>query len=108
VSQPERFNTYSSVDVPAGKLPDVPRVFVSHRNFDKPLAEAVTALLAGELEGGWKVYWRMRLFFLIVKIHSRWPILPNICFEDKPAESRAPQFVHPSSDPMMEQTVKQL
>ncbi|PYJ99109.1 MAG: hypothetical protein DME23_10450 [Verrucomicrobia bacterium] len=82
-------------------------VFFEPRNkFNLP--SAVTALLAGELEGGWKVYWRMRLFFLIVKIHSRWPILPNICFEDKPAESRAPQFVHPSSDPMMEQTVKQL
>jgi len=82
-------------------------VFFEPRNkFNLP--SAVTALLAGELEGGWKVYWRMRLFFWIVKIHSRWPILPNICFEDKPAESRAPQFVHRSSDPMMEQTVKQL
>src|SRR5205823_2777603 len=48
-------------------------VFFEPRNkFNLP--SAVTALLAGELEGGWKVYWRMRLFFWIVKIHSRWPI----------------------------------
>ncbi|MEU5259716.1 toll/interleukin-1 receptor domain-containing protein [Amycolatopsis sp. NPDC021455] len=42
----ERFNVYSSVDVPASALPALPRVFVSHRNLDKPLAEAVTAVLA--------------------------------------------------------------
>jgi hypothetical protein len=42
----ERFNVYSPVDVPADEMPALPRVFVSHRNFDKPLAEAVTAVLA--------------------------------------------------------------
>ncbi|MCR6487764.1 toll/interleukin-1 receptor domain-containing protein [Amycolatopsis sp. OK19-0408] len=41
----EPFNVYSPVDVPAGELPALPRVFVSHRNLDKPLAEAVTAVL---------------------------------------------------------------
>jgi FADH2-dependent halogenase len=46
------------------------------------LPSAVTALLAGELEGGWKILWRMRLFFWIIKIHSRWPILPRISFEE--------------------------
>jgi hypothetical protein len=46
VSQGERFNVYSPVDVPAGELPARPRVFVSHRNLDKPLAKAVTAALA--------------------------------------------------------------
>jgi hypothetical protein len=46
VSQGERFNVYSPVDVPAEALPARPRVFVSHRNIDKPLAEAVTAVLA--------------------------------------------------------------
>src|SRR2546422_1818378 len=44
------------------------------------LPSAVTALLAGELEGGWKILWRMRVFFWIIKIHSRWPILPRITF----------------------------
>lgn len=46
MTRPERFNIYSPVDLPAGRLPDVPRVFVSHRNADKPLAEKVTAVLA--------------------------------------------------------------
>jgi len=50
------------------------------------LPSAVTALLAGELEGGWKVYWRMRLFFWVVRIHSRWPILPKTSFEELPAK----------------------
>ncbi len=39
---------------------------------------AVNALLAGELEGGWSIWWRMRMFFLIVKIQERWPIVPAI------------------------------
>src|SRR5204863_5163261 len=72
------------------------------------LPSAVTALLAGELDGGWRIKWRMRLFFWIVKIHSRWPILPTICFDEMPEKPAAVQFVRPSSDPMMEQTVKQL
>src|SRR2546425_4453252 len=82
-------------------------VFFEPRNkFNLP--SAVTALLAGELEGGWRIYWRMRLFFWIVKIHSRWPILPRICFDEMPEKPPAAQFVRPSSDPMMEQTVKRL
>lgn len=58
------------------------------------LPSAVTALLAGELEGGWRIRWRMRLFFWIVKIHSRWPILPRIGFEERPdslGACRAPE-----------------
>lgn len=46
------------------------------------LPSAITALLAGELEGGWKIRWRMRLFFLIVKIQSFWPILPKVSFNE--------------------------
>lgn len=42
---PQEFNVYSPVDVPAGGLPAAARVFVSHRNFDKPLADKVTAVL---------------------------------------------------------------
>jgi hypothetical protein len=39
-------NLYSPDDLPAERLPNVPRVFISHRNVDKPLAETVTAVLA--------------------------------------------------------------
>jgi FADH2-dependent halogenase len=44
------------------------------------LASAVNAVLAGELEGGWSMRWRMRLFFWIVKLQARWPLVPRISF----------------------------
>jgi FADH2-dependent halogenase len=44
------------------------------------LAAAVNAVLAGELEGGWRMRWRMRLFFLLVKLQSRWPLVPRLSF----------------------------
>lgn len=54
-------------------------VFLEPREkFDLPAV--VNALLAGELEGGWKMRWRLRLFFLIVKLQSRWPLVPRISF----------------------------
>ncbi len=54
-------------------------VFLEPREkFDLPAV--VNALLAGELEGGWKMRWRLRVFFLIVKLQSRWPLVPRISF----------------------------
>jgi len=54
--------------------------------FDLP--DAITAVLAGELDGGWGMSWRKRLFFLLVKIQSRWPLVPRIKFEPEgPAPS---------------------
>lgn len=44
------------------------------------LPAAVNAVLAGELDGGWSMRWRLRLFFWIVKLQSRWPLLPRISF----------------------------
>ena len=44
------------------------------------LPSAVTALLAGELEGGWAVRWRMKLFFFLVKLQARWPLVPRVTF----------------------------
>lgn len=44
------------------------------------LASAVNAILAGELEGGWALRWRMRLFFWMVKWQQRWPLVPRITF----------------------------
>jgi len=64
-------------------------LFLQPRNkFNLP--SAVTALLAGELEGGWKVRWRMKLFFWLVKMQSRWPLVPRISFETPSEESRPP------------------
>ena len=44
------------------------------------LPAAVTAVLAGELAGGWKLRWRMRLFYWLVKLQARWPLAPRISF----------------------------
>lgn len=63
------------------------------------LPSAVTALLAGELEGGWAVRWRMKLFFLLVRLQARWPLVPRISFAPQPmmsdptANSPVPQEV---------------
>jgi FADH2-dependent halogenase len=46
------------------------------------LPSAVVALLAGELEGGWKIRWRMRLFFWLIWLQSKRAILPRISFEE--------------------------
>jgi FADH2-dependent halogenase len=62
------------------------------------LPSAVTALLAGELEGGWKVRWRMKLFFWLVRMQKHWPLVPRISFESRaeapcpmPTASRQPE-----------------
>jgi flavin-dependent dehydrogenase len=47
------------------------------------LPDAMVAILAGELEGGWKLDWRRRLFFWLVKIHARRPLVPGISFAEK-------------------------
>jgi FADH2-dependent halogenase len=44
------------------------------------LPAAIVALLAGEVEGGWKIKWRLRLFFLLVKLQGRWPLVPRIAW----------------------------
>lgn len=45
------------------------------------LASAVNAVLAGELEGGWGMRWRMKLFFWIVKLQARFQLVPRISFD---------------------------
>jgi FADH2-dependent halogenase len=54
-------------------------MFMSPRDkFNLP--SAITAVLAGELEGGWKMNWRMKVFFWLVKIQRKWPLVPRIAF----------------------------
>jgi flavin-dependent dehydrogenase len=52
------------------------------------LLEAINAVLAGELEGGWKFRWRLRYFFFLVKLQGRRPIVPPISFDPDAAERR--------------------
>lgn len=49
---------------------------------------AVTALLAGELNGGWKLRWRMEIFYLLVRLQALWPVAPRFSFSE-PASSTA-------------------
>ena len=52
-------------------------VFLEPRDkFSMPAA--VNAMLAGDVEGGWQLRWRLRLFFFIVKLQARYPLLPRI------------------------------
>ncbi len=54
------------------------------------LPDAITAVLAGEIGGGWAMVWRRRLFFLLTRIQGHFPLVPRICFEncaDSPAKA---------------------
>ena len=44
------------------------------------LPSAVNAVLAGELEGGWSLRWRLEYFFLLVRMQRYFPIVPRIFF----------------------------
>jgi FADH2-dependent halogenase len=46
------------------------------------LPDAIVAILAGELEGGWKMEWRRKLFFWLIRIQARWPLVPRVSFEE--------------------------
>ena len=48
------------------------------------LLDAMVALLAGELEGGWRLEWRRRLFFLYTKIQAVFPLVPRLSFDENP------------------------
>jgi FADH2-dependent halogenase len=51
------------------------------------LPDAITAVLAGELDGGWPMDWRLRLFFLMIKWQGIRPLVPRISFaEPAPAK----------------------
>ena len=55
-------------------------IFLEPRHkFDLP--SAVTAILAGELKGGWALWWRRKIFFWLVKMQRRWPLVPRIEFK---------------------------
>jgi FADH2-dependent halogenase len=51
------------------------------------LPSAIVAILAGELDGGWGIEWRRKLFFLLIRLQARWPLVPRISFaENKPGD----------------------
>lgn len=46
------------------------------------LPDAIVAILAGELEGGWAMDWRRKLFFWLIKIQARRALVPRISFAE--------------------------
>jgi flavin-dependent dehydrogenase len=46
------------------------------------LPDAIVAFLAGELEGGWKLDWRRRVFFWLTRLQARWPLVPKLSFAE--------------------------
>lgn len=48
--------------------------------------DAMVAILAGEVDGGWRIAWRRQLFLLLVWIQSRFPLVPRLSFEPRPTE----------------------
>ena len=49
------------------------------------LRDAIIAILAGELDGGWSLEWRRNCFFGLMKLQARWARAPRITFADTPA-----------------------
>ncbi|MGE3310784.1 MAG: NAD(P)/FAD-dependent oxidoreductase [Limisphaerales bacterium] len=45
------------------------------------LPAAVNAFLAGDLEGSWALRWRLWVFFQLVRLQARWPLVPRIRFD---------------------------
>ena len=56
------------------------------------LPAAITAVLAGELEGGWAMWWRRRIFFWLIKLQAHWPLVPRISCQEMPAEHRSAEI----------------
>lgn len=56
------------------------------------MPSAITALLAGEVEGGFKIQWRLWLFFQLVKLQKRFGIVPRLNFSAS-ATPRRPRIM---------------
>jgi FADH2-dependent halogenase len=51
------------------------------------LPDAIVAILAGEVEGGWSMAWRRKLFFLLIRLQAYWPLVPRVSFKE-PAQNQ--------------------
>jgi len=54
------------------------------------LPDAIVAILAGELEGGWAIEWRRRIFFWLTRFQARRPLVPRITFAEPCSVSDSP------------------
>jgi flavin-dependent dehydrogenase len=46
------------------------------------LPAAVVAVLGGELEGGWHIRWRLEIFYFLVWLQKRWPVVPRLSLSE--------------------------
>ena len=46
------------------------------------IPDAIVAILAGEVDGGWKLELRRKIFFLLIWAQRHWQVVPKISFED--------------------------
>jgi flavin-dependent dehydrogenase len=54
------------------------------------IPDAIVAILAGEVDGGWRLELRRRLFFLLIWAQRHWSVVPRISFEELPDQNREP------------------
>jgi FADH2-dependent halogenase len=47
------------------------------------LPDAVVAILAGELEGGWRLELRRRIFFGLLRAQAVWPVVPRVSYQER-------------------------
>lgn len=50
------------------------------------IPDAIVAILAGEIDGGWAVTLRRRAFLLLVRLQSKFELVPRLSFSEDPAE----------------------
>ena len=54
-------------------------IFMQPRD-KRDLPSAVNALLAGRIEAPWYIRWRLKLFFFLVRLQSKYPIMERLVF----------------------------
>jgi len=64
--------------------------FVEVISFPTPrfqLAGAINAVLAGNIAGGFAIWWRMQVFYLIIRLQRHWSLCPRLTLRPKSAET---------------------
>jgi flavin-dependent dehydrogenase len=54
------------------------------------LAGAINAVLAGNIAGGFAIWWRMQVFYLIIFLQKRWSLCPRLSLRPQIAQAPAP------------------
>lgn len=63
------------------------------------IPDAIVAILAGELRGGWRITLRRHVFFLLVWLQTRFELVPRLSFEEDAEQPSAVTQLPMSSTP---------